>query len=233
MSDTYPADAQVVYNQVDDEFLIMWIEDYEGMPTAHFKVLDSDGTEIIADTRISTSAYEEHDEVTAAHDKVTNTYLMAWEYYDFELYQEGIGGVLFDGDRSFTSLPLDSSKESHDPKVIYNSSSGEFVVTYVAVDDKKPQVVYVTVDSDGTITTPETGVTYSTYGQKDPVISHNSRVEDDYVLWIEDTNPNSIVGQYKTTSGSAVTLATSEEESGGDPSAFMDLINMRLFWIEK
>ncbi len=76
-------------------------------------------------------------------------------------------------------------------------------------------------------------MTYSTYGQKDPVISHNSRVEDDYVLWIEDTNPNSIVGQYKTTSGSAVTLATSEEESGGDPSAFMDLINMRLFWIEK
>lgn len=227
----------VIYNSTDDEFLVAWNELVgEVGDITYFTILDGNGNILVASQPVTPEVDEVHFGLSGDYNPVTNSYCLVWEYEDYGTYEMSVAGILFDSSRTISPLGMTPVVDAFNPHIVYNSTGNTYDVAFTYINGGKSEIRTSIFDGNsGSAISENEVLIYSTDNQHEPLLYHNSIVEDDYVVWGESGTTDRMIGQYKTASGTAIEITSGNVDLGTEikPKSLMDLSGMRVFWIHK
>lgn len=131
-------------------------------------------------------------------------------------------------------MTITPNGEVHDPTLVYNTSDDTYNLAFVYINNGISEIRTSSFTGTGSVIQENLPLYSSSNNQVEPIMSHNGTIGDDYVIWGEDSSMDSIMGLYRTTSGSALEIASTFVDIGSNHKSkhLMDLSGMQVFWIE-
>jgi len=231
----WPWTPTVVYNAIDDEFLVAWTAFEGNGEVTHVTILNGDGTTKVSEFTVDSNTDQYHFIVNAVYNRALNNYCLVWGTHEFETGQEIIQGAILDSQRTLIPLSFSLTGEAVYPDVTYNQTDGTFDVVFVSgsYDGAILSSVFSGTGEPVTVNEQISELALKQYG---PTITHNLSAGDDYVTWIDSSGVDEkLLGQFRNTSGIATEIAFL---SGGrfgydDLSNVPHVSDMLLVWAEQ
>ncbi len=233
-SSAHPWMPVVVYNSVENEFLVAWNELVGSGDITYYKIVKIDGLVEVSEQPTVSVTNQLHQATSLAYNADLNNYCIVWEQRDLGNSRETIEGVIVDSKGNKSPMAFNIIEEAHQPNVIYDSVTGTFKITYVDVNGSETKVMYSEFTGLGTAVVENMPLNDSVLKQFAPVQSRNHANTDDYVVWAEEDTDLKIMGTLKSVSGNAIEITElpSFFVSENHDRLVYDLSNMRLFWID-